>query len=227
MSILCSKELKKSFDLIDHILIFEFCPLCHNAGFPFYKNHFYQCTECGGIFRPEKDYPAPLHEKHRYLQHNNDVFDPHYREFVSPVAETVKQYYSPEDSGLDYGAGTGPVIAQMLKEHNYEIELYDPFFYPKKEKLEKKYDYIICCEVMEHFHRPDEEFQSLKDLLKPDGRLICMTDMYHDGIDFKGWTYKNDRTHVFIYQRETINWLGTHFHFRNLSVHNRLIVFQR
>jgi len=213
--------------LISHKVVFEFCPLCHNSGFPFYKTQFYQCAQCQGIFRPEKDYPAPSNEKYRYLQHNNDVFDEAYRDFASPVAEAVMYYYSPKDNGLDYGAGTGPVVAQMLKEHNYEVELYDPFFYPEKEKLERQYDYIICCEVMEHFHRPDEEFESLIALLKPGARLICMTDLYYDTIDFKTWTYKNDRTHVFIYRKETIEWLAAYFQFRSFSLNNRLIVFKK
>ncbi len=213
--------------MIQNKVTFEYCPLCHSAGLPFFKKQFYQCLECRGIFRPEKDYPVPESEADRYRQHNNDVFDEKYRNFVSPVAETVTQYYNPGDDGLDYGAGTGPVITQMLEEQNYKVELYDPFFYPNPEKLKIQYDYIICCEVMEHFHRPDEEFLKLKQMLKPGGRLICMTDIYDDDMNFGNWRYKNDRTHVFIYRKETLNWIASHFRFQDLSINNRLIVFQR
>lgn len=205
----------------------EYCPLCHHPGVPFYKNSFYECVNCGGIFRPEKHLPHPDKEKKRYEQHNNDVDDPDYRSFVKPLVTAVMQSYPPSADGLDYGAGTGPVISQMLEEAGYQTEKYDPFFLNKPGLLQRHYDYIVCCEVMEHFHNPDDEFTMLKQLLKPGGKLICKTDIYHEGIDFERWAYKNDLTHVFIYRKKTIWWIAENMHFSGVEIENRLIQFHK
>ncbi|MCL4857464.1 MAG: methyltransferase, partial [Flavobacteriales bacterium] len=57
------------------------------------------------------------------------------------------------------------------------------------------------------------------------GKLICMTDIYNPTIDFASWYYKNDPTHVFIYQKETFEWIKTTFNFSELTIEKRLVVF--
>jgi SAM-dependent methyltransferase len=131
---------------------------------------------------------------------------------------------STNDSGLDYGAGTGPVITKMLREKGYQIETYDPFFNPRKEALKKTYDYIVCCEVIEHFHNPVEEFEGLKNILKNGGTLYCMTQLYDSSIHFKTWNYKDDETHVIIYHRKGMEYIQKRFGFSSLEINNRLIL---
>ena len=65
------------------------------------------------------------------------------------------------------------------------------------------------------------------DLSKPAGKLICMTDLYSDPIDFGSWYYKNDRTHVFIYRAETLEHLRSRFNFRDLKIEGRLMEFTK
>jgi len=100
------------------------------------------------------------------MTHNNDVNDSGYHKFVSPIVNAVLNDFLPEHKGLDFGAGTGPVISKLLTDRNYQIKQYDPYFFNLPELLQKKYDYIVCCEVIEHFYDPDKEFQLLKSLLK-------------------------------------------------------------
>lgn len=78
---------------------------------------------------------------------------------------------------------------------------------------------------MEHFHNPYKEFKLLKGLLKPNGKLYCMTNIYNKSIDFDAWYYKNDPTHVFMYQEETIHYLANEFNFSNVEITGGLIVF--
>ncbi|WP_050855571.1 methyltransferase domain-containing protein [Gillisia limnaea] len=66
---------------------------------------------------------------------------------------------------MDYGCGTGPVATAELVKHSYKVNLYDPYFENHPEVFEETYDFIICCEVMEHFHNPFEEFNRLFKLL--------------------------------------------------------------
>jgi SAM-dependent methyltransferase len=201
----------------------EVCPLCYSKAEIFSDKGFYICKECSGVFRDKKFFLSPSEEKGRYEKHNNDVNDKDYLQFVSPITESVLSEYTPTHTGLDFGAGTGSAVSKVLKDNKYNIELYDPFFHNQPELLEKKYDYIACCEVMEHFHSPAKEFRLLKDLLKPKGTLYCMTHLYSPEIKFDDWYYKNDPTHVFFFQKNTLEWIKENFGFSSLYINKRLI----
>ena len=79
--------------------------------------------------------------------------------------------------------------------------------------------------MIEHFYTPIKEFALLKNLLLKGGILYCMTDIYNQDIDFSSWYYKNDPTHVFIYQKNTINWIKNEFDFCDVKIIGRLITF--
>jgi SAM-dependent methyltransferase len=204
----------------------ENCPLCKNTSHIIISNEFYECDVCKCIFRAKEFYLTSLKEKQRYLEHNNDINDPGYQNFVSPITLAILRDYTPGHTGLDYGAGTGPVISKILQDNGYNIVQYDPFFHNFPQLLNSAYDYIACCEVIEHFHDPHKEFSLLKNLLNPGGRLYCMTEIYNSGIDFMKWYYKNDPTHVIFYRRETLEWIQQNFNFSKMTIQNRLIMFE-
>jgi hypothetical protein len=164
-------------------------------------------------------------EKNRYLKHNNDVFDLKYQKFVQPILDFILNNHTCFEKGLDFGAGTGPVISKLLKDKDYITNLYDPFFHDNKDILNESYDYIVCCEVIEHFYNPYNEFLLLKRLLTTRGKIIIMTDIYSENIDFKNWYYKNDETHTFFYSETTLHWIKQEFTFNDLKIDKRLIVF--
>ncbi|HKK11111.1 MAG TPA: class I SAM-dependent methyltransferase [Bacteroidales bacterium] len=176
---------------------------------------------------PDGQQIPPKKEKERYEEHNNFVNDPGYQSFVKPITDAVQKYCSREGLGLDFGSGTGPVISKVLTDKGYKIAQYDPFFFNHEELLAIKYDYMVCCEVMEHFQNPDKEFELLESLLMPGAYLFCMTQLYTEKVDFKSWQYKNDQTHVFIYSPDTIHWIDANTRFKLLSIEDRLIIFQR
>ncbi len=204
------------------------CPLCSSENVSLFyqrKHTFYSCGRCRGLFRPESTYVDSDAEKSRYEEHNNDISDKRYRQFVFPITSSVQHDFKKYHRGLDFGSGTGPVISKVLEDKGYTIAQYDPFFARNKNLLKEHYDYIVCCEVMEHFHKPYEEFGLLRSLLLPGGKLYCMTSLYDNTIDFHGWNYKNDPTHVFIYSEETLQWIKKEFGFSGLMVEGRLIVY--
>ncbi len=206
----------------------QLCPLCDSEGNLFFKDKlrtYFNCTNCMSVFLDRNNLPASKEEKKRYLEHNNDVNDPGYQKFVEPIVTAVLNDFTKKDRGLDFGAGTGPVVSKLLKDKNFQIELYDPFFHNYPETLKKKYNFIVCCEVIEHFHHPKKEFELLKKMLLPNGKIYCMTDLYNEEIDFHKWYYKNDRTHVFIYHRKAIEWIKDELNFSGLTVDGRLITF--
>ena len=203
------------------------CPLCRDSGSSFYLEVFFECRTCKGIFRAPEYLPSWEDEKSRCEEHHNDVLDAKYQQFVSPITSSVLRDYQPESLGLDFGSGTGPVISKVLRDAGYSIKQYDPIFENIPEVLEHKYDFIACCEVIEHFHNPEKEFHLLKSLLKPGGHLYCMTHIYSPEINFDNWYYRRDKTHSFIYQAATLDWIKEMLEFEGLTVQGRLIVFTK
>lgn len=202
------------------------CTLCNKRALFFYQfrdKNYYHCIGCYSILLDPAEYLSPADEKERYDEHNNDVDDPGYRQFVKPLVDRVLQKYGSEAIGLDYGAGPGPVSAVLLRERGLKIELYDPFYWNERAVFDKKYDFIICCEVIEHFQAPAKEFKLLRSLLKPNGSLYCMTEIYTDGLDFSRWHYKNDPTHVFFYHRQALGWIKNECGFTKLTTDKRVI----
>ena len=201
------------------------CPLCNSLVKLFYKNTHYKCECCAGVFKSKEFHLIGEAEKNIYEKHKNDSNDIRYQNFLSPITNSVLNDKSKNSIGLDFGCGKDSAIIKVLKDNAYEIHGYDLFYLDDKALLEKKYDYITSSEVIEHFQEPNKEFTLLKSLLKDDGSLYLMTDIYDDSIDFDKWYYKNDPTHIFMYQRKTFEWMKEEFGFSRVEIEGRLIRF--
>ncbi|MDD2986639.1 class I SAM-dependent methyltransferase [Flavobacterium sp.] len=206
------------------------CPLCQSPSNHFYSQNtreFYFCSTCFAVFLDNKNYFSEKEEQKHYENHNNDIFDKGYQQFASPITNAIQRDFKPQHQGLDYGSGTNSVIVKMLKDSAYHISEYDPFFSNTISLLNQQYDYISCCEVMEHFHHPKKEFEKLYNLLLPNGKLYCMTDLFDETKNFDTWYYKNDHSHVFFYHAKTIAWIAKTIGFSNYSIEGRLILFEK
>ena len=206
------------------------CPLCNKQGILFFKDAkhtFHECTNCKGIFRDRQQLLDLNAERERYLTHISNINDTGYYKFVSPIIKEVKNHFSKGISGLDYGCGHTPVLSEHLINEHYKMTVYDAVFFNEASVLKKKYDFIVCCEVMEHFYDPSFEFKQLYELLRPNGKLICKTHLYENKIAFDDWYYKNDPSHVFIYQVKTLIWIKNHFRFNDVKIDGRLITFSK
>lgn len=204
------------------------CILCGNDTELFKiwrEKEYYSCSGCESIMLEPNHYIKNKEEKERYEEHNNDVEDKGYQEFVWPIVKAVLGKYKENHKGLDFGSGTGPVITKLLQEKEYNIKTYDPFFANYPERLNEKYDYIVCCEVIEHFHDPIKEFKLLKSLLKPGGTLYIKTKIYSKDIHFDSWNYKDDNTHVFFYHENALKWIKTNYDFSHLKIEKNLITY--
>jgi hypothetical protein len=206
------------------------CPLCADVANHFYTHQhreFYYCSTCFSVFLDTKNYMTKTDEKKHYEFHNNDINNKGYQQFVSPIVNIVLNDFTPKHFGLDFGSGTNSVIVKLLKDNSYNIVEYDPFFSNQPKVLEKQYDYITCCEVIEHFHHPFEEFKKLYHLLKPGAKLICMTDFFSETQNFSTWYYKNDHSHVFFYHLKTMEWITKNCGFSSYTIEGRVTVFVR
>jgi len=206
------------------------CPLCSSVADSFFKNvkhHFFLCPGCKGIFREPNHFLNPVEEKKRYLHHRNDMEDTGYYKFVLPIIDQVKQHIPEGGSGLDFGCGHRPVLSNYLEREGYKLSVFDPIFHDDTSVLNQTYDFIVCCEVIEHFYHPSEEFLKLFNILKPQGKLICKTHLFEKEIDFDKWYYKNDPSHVFIYQHETMNWIKNNYRIKDVKIDDRVITFTK
>lgn len=167
-----------------------------------------RCPTCSATLVAVDDLPSAEAERRHYLNHENDIHDLGYRRFASKLVEPLAEILDDGTRGLDYGCGTGPVAAAMLRERGFEVELFDPFFHRDDAALQSTYEFIICCEVIEHFHRPAEEFDRLALLLKRGGTLAVMTCFQDADERFAAWHYRRDPTHVAFYRIETLQLLA-------------------
>lgn len=203
------------------------CTLCETVLNKRADEVYYICDGCGAYVKDKSLYFSNVQEKEHYEQHNNDVNDIGYQKFTSPVTNQILACCTPEMLGLDFGCGEGPVITKQLRDKGYQVNLYDPFFYPNPTYVDFKYDYIFSCEVFEHFYNPMKEISKLYSLLKPNGYLIIMTHLYNNQQDFEKWYYRKDLTHVFIYTFQTIEFIANSFGFEVIKQSERLVVLRK
>jgi len=207
----------------------EICRLCGSEAELFYEDtqRYYRCFQCDGIFVHRGDLPKEDAEKERYELHDDDTQDAGYRKFVSPISSHVSKDFSKEDRGLDFGSGRSEIISVVLREQDYNVQNYDPYFANNPQLLTQKYDYITSCEVIEHFYHPKKEFALLHEMLREGGKLYLMTDVYDESIDFASWYYKNDPTHVFLYTPQTFEYIKKVYGFQELTIEKRLIIISK
>ncbi len=175
------------------------------------RREYWRCPQCSAIFLESTQLPDIQTERSRYLLHENDPKDTRYRKFLSKLAEPLIKKLRPGAEGLDFGCGQGPALGLMLTETGCVVHFYDPFFYPEVSVLNRTYDFIICSEVVEHFHRPACEFARLDAMLNPAGWLGIMTCFQTDDMKFENWHYRRDPTHVVFYREETFKYIASQF----------------
>ncbi len=209
------------------------CPLCLSKEAKLFYVHkkageYFHCEQCDLRFLAAEFYADTTLEKQVYLQHTNEMDNPYYLDFISPVVAVSKKHILPQQVGLDYGCGYSPLLAKMLNDDGYNVKHYDPMFFADPMVLKNTYDYVICTEVVEHFKGAGEELSKLLSLLKPGGILIVMTLLYNTDIEFAHWHYRRDPTHVSFFTTKTISYICKKWDLK--AVHSddkRLFVFKK
>jgi hypothetical protein len=189
---------------------------------------FYQCPECELIFKDPKNFINSENEKNRYNSHENRVGDTQYEKFLKQLVTPLLPYLKIGDVGLDYGCGPGPALQKILIDLGFHCEVYDPFFYPETKILDKKYEFIVSTEVVEHFYLPQIEFEKIFSMLKHEGVLGLMTGIYPTSLeDFKKWWYHRDPTHVVFYNENTMKFLAKKYNKTVSFPQKNIIIFSK
>lgn len=197
---LCSSDLNEVF--------------CHTS----LSREYYKCEICEMVSLDASFYLDFAEEKARYLEHNNDVLDSRYQDFVKPMVDQICDRFRPDERGLDFGAGTGPVASYLLEQKGYKISKYDPFFWPCSEALQQQYHFIFAIEVIEHLSQVRSEIAKLREMLLPSGVLFLMTEEYPPSHqEFKSWYYHQDPTHISFLNQTSFEFLKQNLGFKKLS----------
>ena len=204
------------------------CPLCHSERVTLLplaadRRPYYRCGRCDLRFLDPALRIEAGEEQRRYLHHRTHMADEGYRRFVDPLLEKVAELVPAGGRILDFGAGHQPVLAEWLRERHYEVEVFDPFFWPQTPV--GLFDGVVACEVIEHLFSPYREFQRVREWLKPGGIFVCMTDIYRESMDFGNWYYRRDPTHVVFYSEPTLRWIANHWFGSRVQISGRLACF--
>ncbi|MCG9598968.1 class I SAM-dependent methyltransferase [Vibrio sp. Isolate25] len=207
------------------------CPLCHYPESHHYfedkRRAYLQCQQCELVFvNPEQRLDAKA-EKAHYDLHENDPNDAGYRTFLSRVANPILERIEPSSTGLDFGCGPGPTLSLMMEEQGHNMSLYDLYYHPNTEVLERTYDFMTATEVIEHLYHPDQVWQQWLNLVKPGGWIGLMTKMVIDVEAFAKWHYKNDPTHVVFFSRNTFKYLAERDQLKLEFIGNDVILLRK
>ncbi|WP_426415979.1 class I SAM-dependent methyltransferase [Aestuariirhabdus sp. LZHN29] len=188
------------------------CVLCAAAPCtPFHQDarrEYLRCPQCQLVQVPARFHLNAEQERAEYELHNNDPLDPGYRRFLSRLSIPLTERLAPRSSGLDFGCGPGPALAQMMDEQGFHMELFDPFFANDPSRLSAHYDFITATEVMEHLSQPGQVLETLWQCLRPGGWLGIMTKLVTHQSAFGQWHYIRDPTHIVFFSRATFMFWG-------------------
>ena len=186
------------------------CPLCAtDQNTPFFtdkRREYVRCDSCALVFVPPVYFLDRDAERAEYDLHENKIDDPGYRQFLARLSQPLLARLSPGASGLDFGCGAGPALAQILRDAGCRVALYDSFYYTDQSVLRQYFDFISATEVVEHLHHPGAQLQQLWQQLNAGGWLGVMTKLVRDAQAFASWHYKNDPTHVSFFSETTWYW---------------------
>jgi hypothetical protein len=171
---------------------------------------YHVCDSCEFIFLDERFILSPEEERRRYEFHNNTFDNAGYvAMFERFIAEVITPHCGKIRTALDFGCGTTPVLATLLKKQIKTVDHFDHYFYPDQSFIARRYDLIAATEVVEHLKDPVATLRMLVSHLDPGGALALMTKFHPcNDTEFLKWWYRLDDTHISFYSARTFDILA-------------------
>lgn len=206
------------------------CPLCRAAdssfAFSVGGRSFFECSSCDLLFVGCEHFLDATEERRRYDNHQNLETDGGYVTHLSRLMDVVLPELPAGARGLDFGCGPSPVMARLFEKRGFSMCNYDRVYHPKVPASFGPFDFITCCEVVEHFQRPGDDFALLRSLLKPGGCLGLMTNFREGERRASSWWYLRDPTHVCFYSRRTLEWMAVRYGLELKSMEKDVAVYR-
>lgn len=191
---------------------------------------YYRCGSCGFVYLDDEAVIDSQSEKRHYELHNNSFECTGYVEmFEKFIAKAVTPYAKDVQTALEFGCGSGPVLAELLRQQGLEVDQYDLYFYPEKVYEGKAYDLITSTEVFEHLKEPIKILTMLTQHLAKDGYLILMTKFPPvDDKVFLNWWYRRDVTHISFFTPKSFEVMAKKVGLRVVTtIDENIVVFQK
>jgi SAM-dependent methyltransferase len=192
------------------------CPLCLGDQVINYsedKSRTYNiCQDCQLIFVPRDQILKPELEKQRYDTHNNCDQDVLYQDYLGKIVSSVLTKIGESKQGLDFGCGRTKLLATLFDQKAVAVDSFDLYYFPDENIWDKKFDFIILSEVIEHLRDPYNELLKLRSMLLPNGYLFIKTKIHFNQKErFDKWFYKRDFTHVQFFCPASLKKLAQEF----------------
>jgi cyclopropane fatty-acyl-phospholipid synthase-like methyltransferase len=210
------------------------CKICNSATSKINdmkKNlDYYRCQNCGFIYLNDACMVDKKREKAHYDKHENSFESLGYVEmFEKFIAKAIEPYFETIESALEFGCGSGPVLAELLKRRGLTVEQYDLYYFPKKVYEEKQYDLITSTEVFEHLQNPLSVLTTLVKSLNNNGYIILMTQFPSaNDKEFLDWWYRRDITHISFFTPKSFEIMAEKVGLKVIkTIKPNIVVFQK
>lgn len=210
------------------------CPLCKSGAQRRYHEktdrHYRWCTNCDLISVAPEERVSAQSEYSRYLEHDNGFHQSGYVRMLTAFLQEVLHVtgLSSGSSLLDFGCGYAPVLKAIAASRGFRASAWDPWFLSNPQALDRSYDAVLACEVVEHVGEPVELFERFSSLLEPQGALAIRSSLHPAGWEsFFDFWYIRDRTHISFYSARTVAYCAERFGYRILTVRDPLWILQK
>ncbi len=171
-----------------------------------------RCRHCGLSMLEADAWLDREEERTYYKTHENRPGDPGYLLHLERLITPLTQAIPAPATGLDWGCGPHPVLADRLRKKGYQMAAWDPAFGPALPAAPADgWDFITCTEVIEHLHEPRASLKAMLHRIRPGGVLAIMTEWLPEPRQFNRWHYRRDPTHVAFYSPNSLRWAAQHF----------------
>jgi 2-polyprenyl-3-methyl-5-hydroxy-6-metoxy-1,4-benzoquinol methylase len=204
-----------------------------------YEADVYKCQDCDLTFLDQNSFsfPTDFYEKdyhQTYITHiepdalNPQVYYEKMKKATKIWADNFREMLSGQEIVLDIGCSTGHFINlvkdKTKKSYGYDLNRREVDFcknvlnldvsdQPLQDRFEEgTFDYITMIYVLEHIAEPKEFLESVKALLKPEGKLVILVPNVQDALvnlydilEFRSFYYCIE--HLFYYNPKTIKRL--------------------
>lgn len=164
------------------------------------NTYFRKCPYCE--YLKKMNQLSPKSEKERYDAH---ICDEGYLKYMKGISHKIIPFLK-EGVSLDFGCGKIHALSDILNENRLPCFYYDLYYYPDFPKC--LYDNIILIEVFEHIEDIYALILRLKELLKPRGRILILTQPIPKDIKLEDWWYLRDITHQSFVSPKTMEVLA-------------------
>jgi SAM-dependent methyltransferase len=187
---------------------------------------YYECSECGFCFSTilDSEDHTDIYDESYWIDQ-----DPDWRGRVSETLRLVllanQLAQRPPDrlEILDFGCGMGTFVEACRKDlqiNAWGTDIIRPkfgmdYFLPK---VDRKFDVVVACEVLEHVPTPVETFKTIRGMLNPGGVFVFQTAEYDRRAGRNWWYVGPDNGHISLYSRCALDRL-----FEQLAGRSRLM----